>query len=119
MSEKIAITLATSGGLDRPMDPRFGRAAAFLIVAVEDGTVVAEEQNTAASAAHGAGTASASIMQKHGVSGVVSGNFGPKAAQALSAMNIEMWTAPGGVTAREALSQYRSGSLRKASAQGV
>lgn len=118
MSKKIAITLAAPGGLDQKMDPRFGRAAAFLFVDVDEGTVVAEESNAAVSAAHGAGTAAASSMQQHGASGVISGRFGPKAAQALSAMNLEMWAAPNGVTAREALELYKSGSLKKASAGG-
>jgi predicted Fe-Mo cluster-binding NifX family protein len=118
MSKKIAITLAESGGLDTQMDPRFGRAAAFLIVDADEGTVIAEESNGAVAAAHGAGTAAASTMSRHGVEGVVSGRFGPKAAQALSAMDIAMWTAPSGVTAREALSLYKAGTLRKASAEG-
>jgi predicted Fe-Mo cluster-binding NifX family protein len=112
MSKKIAITVQRAGALDEPMDSRFGRTPAFLLVE-EDSEEVTGVNNPAATAAHGAGTAAAAVMAKQGVHAVISGRFGPKAYEALNALGVEMWMAPGGLTAREALEKYRAGGLQR------
>ncbi len=112
MSKKIAITVQRMGELDEPMDSRFGRTPAFLLVD-EGSDVVTAIDNAAAAAAHGAGTSAAASMAKQGVNAVISGRFGPKAYDALAALGVEMWTAPGGLTARQALEQYRAGTLQR------
>jgi predicted Fe-Mo cluster-binding NifX family protein len=112
MTQKIAITVQRAGTLDELMDSRFGRTAAFLLV---DGgsQEVTPLDNPAATAAHGAGTASAAAMAEHGVQAVISGRFGPKAFEALKALGVEMWTAPSGLTAAEALAKYKAGTLTR------
>ena len=110
MAERIAITVAQLGGLTAPMDPRFGRAAGFLVV--QDGKILAELNNGAVDASHGAGTGAAALMQQHGVGVVISGAFGPKADAALSQMGISMRVAPPGLTAAEALDKAGRGELR-------
>jgi len=112
MSKKIAITVQRAGALDEPMDPRFGRAPAFLLV--EEGAhQVTALENSATTAAQGAGAAAAAAMADQSVHVVISGRFGPKAYEALAALGVEMWTAPGGLTAQEALDRYRSGDLQR------
>ena len=113
MAPRVVVTVKRTGGLDAEIDPRFGRAFAFLVVDVESGAVVSEIVNDAANAAHGAGTGAAAIMSDHGVTAVISGRFGPKACQALEALNIEMWTAPEGISATEALALLAKGGLPK------
>ncbi len=112
MSKKIAITVQRAGALDELMDSRFGRTPAFLLVE-GDGPEVTPLDNPAATAAHGAGTASAAAMAKQGVQAVISGRFGPKAFEALKALGVEMWTAPSGLTAAEALAKYKDGTLTR------
>lgn len=117
MADIVAITVERGGGLEQPMDPRFGRAPAFLIVDAETGQVVAVEPNAAASAGHGAGIAAAAAVANTGARSVISGRFGPKAYQALAAMKVVMWTAPPGLTVAQALESYREGSLRREAIQ--
>jgi predicted Fe-Mo cluster-binding NifX family protein len=109
MSERIAVTISALQGVCSPMDPRFGRAAGFLVV--QDGEVLAELSNRMVNAGHGAGTGAAALMGEHGVGIVISGAFGPKAHAALSALGIEMRTAPPGLSAAEALALLASGEL--------
>lgn len=114
MSKKIAITVQRAGALDERMDSRFGRAPAFLLVEEEEASEeVTAQDNPATTAAHGAGTAAAATMADLGVNVVISGRFGPKAYEALTALGVEMWAAPGGLTAREALDRYRAGELQR------
>lgn len=98
-------------GLTAELDPRFGRAPFFLVVDTGRGEVVQTLVNEAAEAAHGAGTGAAALMAKHEVGGVVAGRFGPKAHQALVALQIALWTAPDGLTVAQALEKLRAGQL--------
>jgi predicted Fe-Mo cluster-binding NifX family protein len=51
-------------------------------------------------------------MRQHGVTAVISGRYGPKAFQALQALNIAPWMAPYGLTARRALELFGEGKLQ-------
>ncbi len=113
MSKRAAVSVKSMDGIDSLIDPRFGRAYAFLIVELETGKIVAQFFNSAASAAHGAGTAAAVVMKSNDVDAVISGRFGPTAFQSLQAFNIEMWIAPQGITAETALDQLNDGSLEQ------
>jgi predicted Fe-Mo cluster-binding NifX family protein len=113
MSKRVAVSVKSTDGLDSLVDPRFGRAHAFLIVELETGEIAEQFFNNAASASQGSGTEAAVAMKANSVNAVISGAFGPKAFQALNALNVEMWTAPYGVTAREALDRLKAGSLQQ------
>ena len=52
-------------------------------------------------------------MSDNHVNAVISGRFGPKAHQALEALGIEMWIAPDGMRAAEALQKLASSGLEK------
>ncbi|HUX21744.1 MAG TPA: NifB/NifX family molybdenum-iron cluster-binding protein [Spirochaetia bacterium] len=112
---KLAISISENR-VDAPFDARFGRAAAFCIVDSEnDGLEVHE--NPAYSAAGGAGVEAAQFVAGLGAQAVVSGAFGPHAVTALEAAGVEMYLAPSGstATARELVSLFDEGELRKAS----
>jgi len=113
MSTKIAITSKRPDGLESPLDPVFGRAAAFVVVDAETGAVLESIENAFAAESQGAGTGVASLMKGMNVLAVISGRFGPKAYQALSALDIEMWNAPEGITVGEALQRFFRKELPK------
>ncbi len=113
MSKRVALSVQSKDGLQSQIDPRFGRAEAFLIVELETEEIFAQFFNDAASAAHGAGTAAAVAMKSNDVDAVISGRFGPKAFQSLEAFNIEMWIAPAAIIAEEALSLLTTGKLEQ------
>ena len=93
--DRIAISIVRNEkGLDDPMDERFGRAEAFLVVDAATGRPVETIDNPSVGAAHGAGTGAANMLKQAGVDRVISGRFGPKASDALRAHGIEAWIAP-------------------------
>ena len=76
------------------VDPRFGRAHCFLIFDTSDESleVVNNDQNV--NAMHGAGIQAAEKVASKNVDIVVSGDFGPKAFQALQAAGVKtaLWS---------------------------
>ena len=113
MSKRIAISMDHQGGLDGPMDARFGRAPYFLIVELENKEIVEVLKNTAAEGASGAGTGAAVLISEKNVDAVVSCRYGPKAQEALVRLGVEMWVAPEGIHASEALDRMASGDLER------
>ncbi len=97
--------------LDDKMDPRFGRAAYFLIVdpATLDYEVV--DNAEAGSLAQGAGIGAAEAVARTGAEVILTGTVGPKARDALSAARIKIVQGIGGVSAREAVARYMSGQF--------
>jgi predicted Fe-Mo cluster-binding NifX family protein len=111
-------TISISGNkLESPFDPRFGRAAAFCIVDSETGEWTAHE-NPALSASGGAGVQAAQFVAKLGAQAVVSGAYGPNAADTLSPAGIEMYLAPTSesLTAADVLALFKAGKLQKTEA---
>lgn len=113
---KIAVT-STGKTLDSKVDPRFGRAAYFIIVDTEtvDFSVI-ENENVAA--AGGAGISSAKSVIDAGAQVVLTGNCGPNAERTLSAAGVKLYTGVTG-TVLEALELYKSGKLTQADGPNV
>jgi len=106
---KIAIT--TSGdSLEAPVDPRFGRAKAFIIYDTESGewSVLDNAQNV--NAAQGAGIQSATTVVNAGVEAVITGNCGPRAYATLAASNIAIYTGASN-TVQGAIEKFKAGEL--------
>lgn len=114
----MKLVISISGNkLDSPFDPRFGRAAAFCLVDSETGEWSAHE-NPALSASGGAGVQAAQFIAKLGAQAVISGAYGPNAADTLSPAGIEMYLMPGNETrtAAEVLALFKAGKLSKTEA---
>jgi predicted Fe-Mo cluster-binding NifX family protein len=113
---KIAISTA-SGDFDASLDPRFGRGANFVVVDTETEEWEAFP-NPAINASGGAGVQAAQFITDQGAQAAISGDFGPKAYQALAAAGVHMFLAPASeaLTARELLARYREGGLKQVSA---
>ncbi len=111
MGKKIAVSVNDGQGLDAALNPRFGRAPYYVLID-EEGNDFEVLLNPHADASHGAGPGVASLLRDKGATAVISGHFGPKAQDALIAFGIEMWSAPEGAPAREALEMLRQGELK-------
>jgi predicted Fe-Mo cluster-binding NifX family protein len=113
---KIAIT-STGKTLDSQVDPRFGRAAYFIIVDTEtmDFNVI---ENESAVAAGGAGISSAKVVIDNGAAAVLTGNCGPNAERTLSAAGVKLYTGVTG-TISEAIELFKGGKLTEAAGPNV
>jgi len=117
MGERIAIAVMGPGLLDAFIDPRFGRANAF-VISDAAGTAPERIENRAADSAHGAGTGASADLARRGVTDVIAGRFGPKALRALEAAGVRAWLAEGVGSASEALDALWAGRLREAAMVG-
>jgi predicted Fe-Mo cluster-binding NifX family protein len=113
---KVAVT-AVEPSQDAILDPRFGRAAYFVVVDTDDMSFEVID-NANLSLGGGAGIQSAQLMAKKEVKVVLTGSCGPNAHQTLSAAGIEVVVGCNGTVA-EAVERFKSGGLRAAEAPNV
>ena len=107
---KIAVT-STEKTLSSTINPRFGRAAYFIIVDPEtmDYRVVENSQNF--NLPQGAGIQAAKTIIEHHVETLITGNCGPKAFRVLKSAGIDIITGAKG-TVDEVIKMYKKGELR-------
>ena len=106
----IAVT-AESPDLDARLDPRFGRAAGFLVVDPDTMTFDYVDNGSAQVMSQGAGIQAAEILAGTGARVLLTGFVGPKAFQALSAAGIAIGPNLDDLTVREAIQRYRDGRV--------
>lgn len=106
---KVAVS-ASGPSLTAALDPRFGRAAYFIIVDTESGEyrAVANEQNL--QAAQGAGIQAAALVSRLGAQYLITGNCGPKAFRTLAAAGVKVIVGAEGTVA-EVMEQFKAGKL--------
>ena len=113
--EKIAVScLGTT--LDDQVDPRFGRAANYLIVNSETMDFEVLGNEVAKSMGSGAGIQAAESVANSGAKVVLSGFVGPKAFQGLNAAGIKIGQGVDGMTVRDAVKAYLDGKVQMAGA---
>jgi predicted Fe-Mo cluster-binding NifX family protein len=110
---KLAIT-SEGPSLDDQVDPRFGRAAGFLLVDPETMTTEYLDNGQSQVMAQGAGIQAAQIVARAGVDWVLTGFVGPKAFKVLEAAGITVGQNLEGLTVRAVIDRFKSGSILKA-----
>jgi predicted Fe-Mo cluster-binding NifX family protein len=111
----MRIAVSSSGeGLEASVDPRFGRAAAFVVHDTESSETRTIDNSSGEGAAHGAGVQAAETMSRIGADCIATGHCGPKAFAALSAAGITVYTGASGTVA-EAVEAVVHGRLSVAS----
>ena len=105
--EKIAIS-CEGPSLEDLVDPRFGRAAGFLIVNPDTMSTDYVDNGSSQVMAQGAGIQAAETVAATGARVLLTGYVGPKAFMALQAAGIKVGQDLKNMTAREAVSRYCS-----------
>lgn len=113
---KIAIS-STGDTLDSPVDPRFGRAARFIVYDTDAASFDVVNPG-GGDAAQGAGLYTAQAVSRLGVEWVITGHCGPKAFQALQAAGIRVSLVAEGSVAR-AIDEAKAGRLSPAQSADV
>ena len=106
---KIIIT-SKGKTLDSPVDPRFGRAAFFMLIDVETGGFEALDNADGIAASHGAGVQAGQRVVNSGAKALITGHVGPKAGQAIGGSGVEVYSHTEG-TVQEMLDKFRNGEL--------
>ncbi|MDI9433296.1 MAG: NifB/NifX family molybdenum-iron cluster-binding protein [Planctomycetota bacterium] len=113
---RIAVT-SVGQAMDAQVDPRFGRAACFVVVDTESMEFQAME-NSNVDAGGGAGISAAKVVIEADAKAVLTGNCGPNAERTLRAGNVKLYTGVTGTVA-EAVEQFKAGKLTEATGPNV
>jgi len=114
---KVAVTVRGED-LSAEIDPRFGRAAGFVIVDSDTGAFEYLDNGQNIQASQGAGVQSAQTVANAEVDSLLTGNCGPKAFMTLRAAGVEVFVGVSG-TVSEALERLKRGELEPTSAANV
>lgn len=114
----IAVT-ARGVDLGAAVDPRFGRAAAFVVLDTDTGAVRALDNREASLAGQGAGIQAARLMAEQGIQAVLTGHCGPNAYRVLYAAGVRVYTGVAEGTVREAVERFQAGRLHEAAGADV
>lgn len=108
----MKVCLSSNGNsADSVLDPKFGRAAYFVIADIDTMNYEIIE-NDAATSGGGAGITSGQLMVDKGVSAVITGNVGPNAMKVLKSAGIEVYRGLA-ISVKENLEKFKNGSLSK------
>ena len=114
---KIAVT-SSGKNLESSVDPRFGRAAYFIIVDSEtmDYNVVENLQNL--NLPQGAGIQAGQTIAKNNVDVLITGNCGPKAYRVLQNAGITIITNAGGKVS-DVITKFKKGEFNSSDGPNV
>ena len=106
---KVAIT-SKGTDLDSEVDPRFGRAAYFVIVDTETMAFQVVDNHENAGALQGAGIHAAATLSKNGAEVLLTGYCGPNAFKTLEAAKIKVANDATG-TVKQAIDAFKAGEM--------
>lgn len=107
---KIAVT-SEGPTLDDAVDPRFGRAAGFIVVDTDTMEFEYVDNGGSQARAQGAGIQAAETIAQSGATAVLTGYVGPKAFQALAAVGIRIAQDLDNMTVRDAVEKFKTGAV--------
>lgn len=108
--DKVAVT-CDAPSLDAQVDPRFGRAAGFLIVDPETMEFEYIDNGSSQVMAQGAGIQAAENISNSGAKVLLTGYVGPKAFQGLSAAGVKICQNLDSMTVRQAIEKFNAGDV--------
>jgi len=106
---RLAIT-STGKELDSNLDPRFGRAAYFIVVDPETMAFEVVENSQNLNLPQGAGIQAGKTIVDNKVDALITGHCGPKAFKVLRSAGVKIVTGAGGTVA-DAIAQFNRGDL--------
>lgn len=116
---KMKLAVTSSGkSLDSAVDPRFGRAAYFLIVDTDSLNFEVVDNADNINAFKGAGIQAAVMISNKGAEVLLTGYCGPNAYKTLAAANIKVANDVSG-TVREAVAAFKEGKVSFANSPNV
>ena len=115
----MKIVVTTSGNdLQAPLDPRFGRAAGYLLYDTESAVFELIDNAKAQETSHGAGILAAERVARTGAKALITGHCGPKAFRVLNTAGIPIYLCSEGTVA-DAFARYKNGELKAVDAANV
>jgi len=115
----MKITVSAKGtSMGSEVDPRFGRTIGFVLFDTETGNSTYLDNSAHRDLSQGAGIQTAQMIVEAGTEVLITGQMGPKAAQALSRTGIKSYVCTSG-TVQEAIQALEHNALQELSADAV
>lgn len=115
----MKVVISASGEtLESPVDPRFGRAAKFVLYDTDTNQFSAHDNTQNLAAAQGAGIQSAQTVVDLGADWLISGHCGPKAFRVLSAAGVKVAVGAEG-TVQETIDRFKQGEFQESGTADV
>jgi predicted Fe-Mo cluster-binding NifX family protein len=115
----MKFTVSARGeSLDSEVDPRFGRAAGFVLFDTESGSTDYLDNSAQQDSAKGTGVKAAQLIAKAGAEVLITGQLGPNAAQVLRKSGIKIYACASG-TVREAIQALQENALAELGADDI
>lgn len=116
----MIIAVTSSGDqLQSAVDPRFGRAAKFVIFNTENGEWSVADNVQNLQAAQGAGIQAAQQVLAHNIQALLTGHCGPKAFRVLNTAGVRVYTGLEDITVEAAVAKFNENELVPAQAADV
>ena len=110
-----SVAVSSEGpSLDDRVDPRFGRAAGFVVVDLNTMEHRYVDNGQSQVMAQGAGIQAAELIVQAGANCLLTGFVGPKAFQALTAAKIKVGQNLDGLTVGQAVERFKNGQVEMA-----
>lgn len=110
----MIIGISSSGdSLDSPLDKRFGRCEYFILLDSDSGETVSILENSARQLSGAAGVTSVQMLADKGVTAIIAQDVGPKAQDALKALNIKTFRPNADMTVAEVFKDFQEGNLKE------
>ncbi len=110
MTDKIAIPICGTAGLEDLVEEHFGRAQHYTFISVEDGSIVSSDVLDVPFAGHGPGDLPNWVHSK-GADTVLAWGMGPSAVNNFEKLGIKVVTGATGCV-RDVVNSYIQGSLK-------
>jgi predicted Fe-Mo cluster-binding NifX family protein len=114
---KIGVS-ARGESLDSEVDPRFGRAAGFVLFDSETGSSEYLDNSAQQDSTKGTGVKAAQLIAKAGAEVLITGQLGPNAVQVLRKSEIKIYACTRG-TVREAIQASQENALEELGADDI
>ena len=115
----MKLVISASGEtLESAVDPRFGRAAKFILYDTDTEQFTAHDNAQNLNAAQGAGIQSAQTVVNLGADWLISGHCGPKAFRVLSTAGVKIGVGAEGTVA-EVIERFKRGEFESSATADV
>ncbi len=114
---KIAVS-ANGRDVDSPINPRFGRSSGFVLWDSETRKADYLDNSENLALSQGAGIKTARMIADAGASVLITGQMGPKAAQALKHSKVRIYYCPSG-TVKEAIEACQGNQLEELTGEKI
>lgn len=116
--QRVAVPAMSPGGLDALISAHFGHCDVFVLVDIEDGKIVGQENVPNVDHSEGGCLVPVNLLAEHKTDAIIAGGMGLRPRVGFHNAGIKVFLGQG-ATVKEAVENYLAGNLTEMPAQGL